>query len=122
MLREIFCSSCSRWSEGSFCQRCSAEKGADAAKRMTKTAAELVADTERSQIVPTLPTRRYEPAVICARCGSAQLTANGKGFGIGKAVLGALVIGPVGLAAGAIGSSKVIITCLKCGNRWRPGN
>ena len=58
--------------------------------------------------------------VRCPRCGSAQLTANKKGFGLGKAAAGGLLLGPVGLLGGFIGSSKVKITCLKCGHTWKP--
>ncbi len=35
----------------------------------------------------------------CPKCGSTSLTANKKGFGIGKAVIGASVAGPIGLVA-----------------------
>lgn len=57
----------------------------------------------------------------CPKCGSTQVTANKKGFGAGKAAVGALALGPVGLAAGGIGSKKVTITCLACGHQWKPG-
>lgn len=58
--------------------------------------------------------------VKCSKCGSDQLTANKKGFSTGKAVAGAVLTGGIGLAAGAIGSNKVIVTCLKCGHHWEP--
>lgn len=58
--------------------------------------------------------------VCCPRCGSTQLSANKKGFGIGKAATGGLLLGPVGLLGGFLGSNKVIITCLKCGHQWKP--
>lgn len=54
----------------------------------------------------------------CPKCGSASLTANKKGFGIGKAVVGAALTGGIGLAAGNIGAKKVRITCLNCGKQW----
>lgn len=59
-------------------------------------------------------------SVFCPRCGSAQLTANKKGFTLGKAVAGGLLLGPAGLLGGFFGSNKVIITCLKCGHQWKP--
>ncbi|OLY92511.1 hypothetical protein SAMN05444008_102367 [Cnuella takakiae] len=58
--------------------------------------------------------------VKCPKCGSNQISANKKGFSAGKAVAGAVLAGPVGLAAGAIGKNKVDITCLACGNTWNP--
>lgn len=61
-----------------------------------------------------------EEPVRCPRCRSAQLSANKKGFGLGKAAAGGLLLGPVGLLGGFLGSSKVKITCLKCGYTWKP--
>lgn len=58
----------------------------------------------------------------CPRCGSASVSASTKGFGIGKAVLGAYIAGPIGLVAGNIGAKKVRITCLNCGHQWYAGN
>lgn len=61
-----------------------------------------------------------EEPVRCPRCRSTQLTANKKGFGLGKAAAGGLLLGSVGLLGGFLGSSKVKITCLKCGYTWKP--
>lgn len=59
--------------------------------------------------------------LYCPHCGSSQLVANKKGFGLGKAVTGAVLTGGVGLLAGFIGSGNVKITCLKCGKTMKPG-
>lgn len=37
------------------------------------------------------------------------------GFSAGKAGLGAIALGPLGLAAGALGKRKVTYICKKCG-------
>lgn len=55
----------------------------------------------------------------CPRCGSTTLSGNKKGFGIGKAVIGASLIGPFGLVAGNLGAKKVVVTCLKCGKKFK---
>jgi len=55
----------------------------------------------------------------CPKCGSTSLSANKKGFGVGKAVVGAWALGPVGLVAGNAGAKKVIVTCLSCGHQWK---
>lgn len=62
-----------------------------------------------------------EAPLRCPKCGSTQISADKKGFGVGKAVVGAAVAGPIGLAAGNIGARKVRITCLKCGHQWMAG-
>lgn len=56
----------------------------------------------------------------CPKCGSTSLSSGKQGFGIGKAVVGAGLIGnPIGLAAGNINSKKVHVTCLNCGHKWK---
>lgn len=57
-------------------------------------------------------------AVRCPKCGSTQIQAMKKGFGFGKAAVGAWVAGPVGLLAGGIGAGKVQRVCLKCGKKF----
>jgi hypothetical protein len=57
----------------------------------------------------------------CPRCKSTQLHAGQKGFSLGKAAAGGLLLGGVGLLGGMIGSKKVMITCLKCGFKWQAG-
>lgn len=53
-----------------------------------------------------LQKQQIESQAKCPRCGSTSLSGNKKGFGIGKAVMGAAVAGPLGLVAGNIGSKK----------------
>ena len=60
--------------------------------------------------------------VCCPLCGSSRIQAGRKGYGVGKAAAGALLLGPVGLLGGFIGSSKVKVTCLKCGHVFAPGD
>lgn len=59
--------------------------------------------------------------IKCPSCNSTQISIDKKGFGVGKAVIGAAVAGPIGLAAGNIGAKKIRITCLKCGKQWMAG-
>jgi hypothetical protein len=61
------------------------------------------------------------PEIHCPKCNSTQISANKKGFSGTKAVGGALLTGGIGLMAGTIGSNKVVITCLNCGNKFKPG-
>lgn len=63
-----------------------------------------------------------ENQIKCPRCQSTQITANKKGFSGANAVAGAIAAGGIGLLAGTIGSNKVKITCLACGNVFNPGD
>jgi RNase P subunit RPR2 len=60
-------------------------------------------------------------AVKCPYCGSTQITTGNKGFGVSKAAAGVALFGVVGAVGGLIGSSKTMITCLKCGKKWEAG-
>lgn len=40
---------------------------------------------------------------------------NKKGFSVGKAAVGGLLLGPIGLVGGALGKKKVCYCCGKCG-------
>ena len=61
---------------------------------------------------------RDESQVRCPECSSAQLASNKKGFGLGKAAVGLVALGPVGLLGGLFGSKKIHISCLNCGYSW----
>ncbi|HBV89327.1 MAG TPA: tellurium resistance protein TerD [Desulfosporosinus sp.] len=58
----------------------------------------------------------------CPRCHSNQVTAGKKGFGLGKAAIGGVLLGPVGLLAGFIGSKNMEFVCLSCKERWNSGS
>lgn len=55
----------------------------------------------------------------CPKCGSTNLTANNKGFGLGKAAVDGILLGPVGLLGGLVGSKKAVFICLKCGKQFQ---
>jgi RNA polymerase subunit RPABC4/transcription elongation factor Spt4 len=46
------------------------------------------------------------PRVVCPKCGSDQLTAKTRGFALGRALVGDVVFGPLGLLVGAVGRRK----------------
>lgn len=62
---------------------------------------------------------QYDSMMKCPRCGSTSLSGSKKGYGVGKGVVGAAILGPFGLVAGNIGSKKVIVTCIKCGYKFK---
>lgn len=79
-----------------------------------------------NKIERTTPMNRKKAAhatgqACCPRCGSTSLTTNQKGYGIGKGVVGAWLVGPIGLVAGNAGRHKITVTCLNCGYKFKPG-
>lgn len=63
--------------------------------------------------------KQFKSMAKCPHCGSTSLSGNKKGFGIGKAVVGASALVPLGLVMGNIGAKKIKVTCLKCGKKFK---
>ncbi|SFB13386.1 MULTISPECIES: TerD family protein [unclassified Bacillus (in: firmicutes)] len=59
-------------------------------------------------------------SIACPRCHSTNVRTGQKGFGIGKAAIGGLILGPVGLLGGFIGKNQLKFSCNSCGNGWSP--
>lgn len=55
----------------------------------------------------------------CPVCGEREkwilIDESKKGFSVGKAAVGAVLLGPVGLVGGALGKKKHYYYCSKCG-------
>ena len=55
----------------------------------------------------------------CPICGEQALwkkvDEQAKGFSVGKAALGGILFGPIGLLGGALGKKKEYYACGKCG-------
>jgi cytochrome c-type biogenesis protein CcmH/NrfF len=62
----------------------------------------------------------YEPQLRCPKCSSTQLMPTKKGYSLGKAVVGGLLTGGVGLLGGFWGSNDIRLNCLNCGHKWQP--
>lgn len=58
--------------------------------------------------------------IKCPKCGSMNFSFGQKGFGLGKAAIGTILLGPLGLFGGMLGRKKVELICLKCSNKWTP--
>jgi DNA-directed RNA polymerase subunit RPC12/RpoP len=57
----------------------------------------------------------------CPACGSIagwkHVGEEKKGFSVGKAAAGAVLLGPIGLVGGALGKKKESYYCTECGFR-----
>lgn len=85
--------------------------------------AEALARTDLTNIPSeriTTPPPRYGNAAsgVCPFCGNPNIQAVKKGFGLGKAAVGGLLLGPAGLLGGAIGANDIQFVCLSCGRKW----
>lgn len=134
MATEKLCIDCSSWSEGATCAACGATKPNDSPSRLALTPAgaaerdQHFADhARRAEIArrearkPPLPRpEASDDPVRCRKCSSEQFVGVPKGYSVVKGVLGFAIVGPVGLLGGALGASKVRLTCARCGYRWTP--
>lgn len=82
---------------------------------------QLAEQKERDEQKKLLKEYKKKGIPYCPKCYSTSLSANKKGFGVGKAVIGASIAGPIGLVAGNIHAKKVRLTCLNCGHQFYPG-
>ena len=49
-----------------------------------------------------------------------NIMPNQKGFSLGKATAGAILLGPLGLIGGLHGSKSIELVCQSCGQKWKP--
>lgn len=87
----------------------------------TKRPASAAPISQKNQAKQRIAENRASGVACCPKCGSTSLSANKKGFSLGKAAAGAFVAGPVGLVGGTLGANKLEVTCLNCGHKFRPG-
>lgn len=93
-----------------------AEKGLEAAKEKREQK-----KLEEQELKERIKQMDKEGIVYCPKCYSTQVSANKRGFKMGRAVVaGTLTLG-AGLLAGAAGKNKIEVTCLKCGHKWKAG-
>ena len=77
-------------------------------------------EREEREMREFLASMREETEIRCPVCGSAQVTSTKKGFSLGKAAAGGLLLGGIGLLGGLVGSNKVMLNCLSCGHQFKP--
>lgn len=102
-----------------------AEKGMEVSKELAEKSMDAAREKreekkqEKQALKERIAQMDKEGIVYCPKCYSTQITANKKGFSLGKAAAGTLIAG--GVLLGAVGKNKIEVTCLKCGNKWKAG-
>lgn len=102
-----------------------AAKGMEASKEIAEKSLEAAKErreekkAEKQELKDRIKQMDKEGIVYCPKCYSTQVTANKKGFSLGKAAAGSLIAG--GVLLGAVGKNKIEVTCLKCGHKWKAG-
>lgn len=82
-----------------------AGKGLDAAKDRVQEKREQ-AQREQVELKERLAKMDAEGTPYCPKCYSTSLSANKRGWN---------------LTTGFIGAGKIVVTCLKCGHKFKPG-
>lgn len=59
-----------------------------------------------------------EELAFCPNCKGKNIITGQKGFSLGKAAAGGILLGPLGLLAGTHKSKEIKFTCLDCGNKF----
>lgn len=57
--------------------------------------------------------------IKCPKCDSMNVSTGQKGFGLGKAAAGAILLGPIGLLGGMIGRKEAELVCQNCNHKWK---
>lgn len=77
-----------------------------------------LADTTLIQEAKKLRAEWDSDKTTCPKCHGHHVHIDKKGYGLKKGVIGAILLGPVGLIAGKHKSNQLRYTCLDCGHQW----
>ncbi|WP_196029311.1 zinc ribbon domain-containing protein [Longicatena caecimuris] len=61
----------------------------------------------------------HSDVVRCPKCGSTSIVASNKKLSVKRAVVGTMLLNPIGGAIGAVTSKKMYNICQNCGHRWK---
>ena len=79
---------------------------------------------EKAEEIQRLKQLKKDKIPYCLKCHSTSLSANKKGFGFVKGVIGTTITGgmlDVGVLAGGLGANNLKMTCMNCGYQFKPG-
>lgn len=68
----------------------------------------------------TLPVKRENDknTAKCPKCGAVTIATVKQGYNAGDGCCGVILLGPLGLLCGAVGSNDLSNVCQKCGHEW----
>lgn len=61
----------------------------------------------------------HSSVVRCPKCGSTSIVTTNKKLSVKRAVVGTMLLNPIGGAVGAVTSKKMYNVCQNCGHRWK---
>lgn len=61
----------------------------------------------------------HSSVVHCPKCGSTSIVTTNKKLSVKRAVVGTMLLNPIGGAVGAVTSKKMYNVCQNCGHRWK---
>lgn len=61
----------------------------------------------------------HNNVVRCPKCGSTSIVTSNKKLSVKRAVVGTMLLNPIGGAIGAVTSKKMYNICQNCGHRWK---
>lgn len=61
----------------------------------------------------------HSSVVRCPKCGSTSIVTTNKKLSVKRAVVGTMLLNPIGGAIGAVTSKKMYNICQNCGHRWK---
>jgi|AntRauTorckE5430_2_1112549.scaffolds.fasta_scaffold02072_1 predicted RNA-binding Zn-ribbon protein involved in translation (DUF1610 family) len=121
----MYCRKCGNKVEKTdlFCSKCG-EKSADITEIETKPDSNqaTLLSPKISATNSNINVKNDHNKIKCPKCKSINVIGGKKGFSGTQAVGGAILTGGIGILAGTIGSNKVELSCLSCGNKFKPGH
>lgn len=83
---------------------------------------ELIPTGTKNESVDQIVSRakaNHNSVVRCPKCGSTSIVTTNKKLSVKRAVVGTMLLNPIGGAVGAVTSKKMYNVCQNCGHRWK---
>ncbi|WP_052447238.1 hypothetical protein [Clostridium polynesiense] len=78
-------------------------------------------NTESDERIQKVKDMKKAGIVFCPKCHSTSITTTDKKLSLGRTLAGGVLAGEVGAILGGLSSKKVLLLCMNCGHKWKPG-